>query len=163
MQEVRLWEVVNDDSLEEVKPKKIAFEERLENWLAKDISVLDSSLLVIGRQVRPHRLWKVHRPAVPGQCWRYRGNRIKERPNAKGYSYARHWNTHHGSKTFPTKELRKLPDKYLRRQVLVPWQKPLKQSFETNLPRRTQPGASHLDCGRNPSTPAPTADRSISG
>ena len=51
MQEVRLWEVVDDDSLKEVKPKKIAFEERLENWLAKDISVLDSSLLVIGRQV----------------------------------------------------------------------------------------------------------------
>ena len=51
MQKVRLWEVVNDDSLKEVESKKVAFEERLENWLAKDISVLDSSLLVIGRQV----------------------------------------------------------------------------------------------------------------
>ena len=52
MQEVRLWEVVNDDSLREISASQIAFEVRLEEWLAKDISVLDPNLLVIGRQVR---------------------------------------------------------------------------------------------------------------
>lgn len=52
MQEVRLWEVVNEDSLREISASQIAFEVRLEEWLAKDISVLDPNLLVIGRQVR---------------------------------------------------------------------------------------------------------------
>ncbi len=52
MQKVRLWEVINEKVLREVQSSQIAFEQRLEDWLARDISVLDSSLLVIGRQVR---------------------------------------------------------------------------------------------------------------
>lgn len=52
MQEVRLWEVINEDSLREISTSQIAFEERLEDWLTRDISVLDSSLMIIGRQVR---------------------------------------------------------------------------------------------------------------
>ena len=52
MQEIRLWEVVKEKTLRKIPGSEIAFEERLEEWLAKDISVLDTSLLVIGRQVR---------------------------------------------------------------------------------------------------------------
>ena len=52
MQEARLWEVIDEKTLRKVPGSQIAFEERLEGWLAKDISLLDPNLLVIGRQVR---------------------------------------------------------------------------------------------------------------
>ena len=52
MQQVRLWEVVSDRELHEIPSNQINLEERLEDWLATDISVLDPNLLVIGRQVR---------------------------------------------------------------------------------------------------------------
>ena len=51
MQEVRLWEVINEKGLREVQSSQVAYEQRLENWLANDISLLDPNLLVIGRQV----------------------------------------------------------------------------------------------------------------
>jgi hypothetical protein len=53
--EVRIWQVAGDDSLKEVKPWKLDLEERIENWISKDISILvpdGSGLLVIGRQVK---------------------------------------------------------------------------------------------------------------
>lgn len=52
MQKVRLWEVISDKELQEIPSNQINLEERLEDWLATDISVLDPNLLVIGRQVR---------------------------------------------------------------------------------------------------------------
>ena len=52
MQQVHLWEVVSDKKLHEIPSDQINLEERLEDWLAPDISVLDPNLLVIGRQVR---------------------------------------------------------------------------------------------------------------
>ncbi len=52
MQQVRLWEVASDNELHEIPSNQISLEERLEDWLATNISVLDPSLLVIGRQVR---------------------------------------------------------------------------------------------------------------
>lgn len=51
MQKVRLWEVISDTELQEIPSDQINLEERLEDWLATDISVLDPNLLVIGRQV----------------------------------------------------------------------------------------------------------------
>ena len=51
MQRVRLWEVVSDQKLHEIPSNQINLEERLEGWLASDISVLDPNLLVIGKQV----------------------------------------------------------------------------------------------------------------
>ena len=38
--------------MREIPSSQIAFEERLEDWLSKDISFLDPTLLIIGRQVR---------------------------------------------------------------------------------------------------------------
>ena len=52
MQQVRLWEITPDQQLVEIKSNPIPLEERLEDWLESDISVLDENLLVIGRQVR---------------------------------------------------------------------------------------------------------------
>ena len=54
MQEVRLWEVICGKRLRKIEESKISLEVQLEDWLAKDISLLDPNLLVIGRQVRTH-------------------------------------------------------------------------------------------------------------
>ena len=51
MQQVHLWEVISDKKLHEIPSEQINLEERLEDWLVTDISVLDPNLLVIGRQV----------------------------------------------------------------------------------------------------------------
>ncbi len=51
MQKIRLWEISPDQKLAELTTNQISLEERLEDWLASDISVLDPNLLVIGRQV----------------------------------------------------------------------------------------------------------------
>ena len=48
---VRLWDVSSDRQPIEIPDKEISLEERLENWLASDISMLDPDLIVIGRQV----------------------------------------------------------------------------------------------------------------
>ena len=51
MQKIRLWEITPDQKLTEMTNNQIPLEERLEDWLESDISVLDPNLLVIGRQV----------------------------------------------------------------------------------------------------------------
>ena len=51
VQKIRLWEISPDQKLAELTSNQISLEERLEDWLASDISVLDPNLLVIGRQV----------------------------------------------------------------------------------------------------------------
>ena len=46
MQQVHLWEVISDRELREVPSSQINLEERLEEWLVSDISILDPNLLV---------------------------------------------------------------------------------------------------------------------
>jgi hypothetical protein len=50
--EVRLWRVSDDDQLIAVGRTPLHLELRLEQWLERDISILDPALLVIGRQVQ---------------------------------------------------------------------------------------------------------------
>ena len=50
-QEVRLWEITDGDTLQEISQSKLNLEERIENWLEKDIRIISDDLLVIGRQV----------------------------------------------------------------------------------------------------------------
>ena len=50
-QKIRLW-AVSGKKLEVVQSSQVRLEERLEDWLASDISILDPDLLVIGRQVK---------------------------------------------------------------------------------------------------------------
>ncbi len=50
-QVVRLWEITDKDELVEINQSKLNLEERIENWLENDISIIANDLLVIGRQV----------------------------------------------------------------------------------------------------------------
>ena len=49
--EVRLWRVEDGERLSEITQSGLDLESRLQDWLARDISVLDPDLLVIGREV----------------------------------------------------------------------------------------------------------------
>jgi hypothetical protein len=49
--EVHLWQVVASEQLNEIVPARLDLESRLQEWLARDISILDAALLVIGREV----------------------------------------------------------------------------------------------------------------
>jgi predicted transcriptional regulator YheO len=52
---VRVWAVDESDSLKEMQLSKLDYEERIENWICNNVSVLvpdGSTLMVIGRQVR---------------------------------------------------------------------------------------------------------------
>ncbi len=49
-EEVRLWQVENDNLIE-ISRTKLDLEERIEKWILRDISVLGPDLLVIGEQV----------------------------------------------------------------------------------------------------------------
>jgi len=50
-EEVRVWEIGEDDALKEVDRGTLNLEDRIEKWLVQDISILDRDLLVIGEQV----------------------------------------------------------------------------------------------------------------
>ena len=47
----RLWKVTAEETLVPINNERLDFEERLENWLCNDISILSNNLLLIGRQV----------------------------------------------------------------------------------------------------------------
>lgn len=50
-EDARIWKILKNDELKEIKKSKLDLEERIENWLERDISILSDDLLVIGRQV----------------------------------------------------------------------------------------------------------------
>ena len=50
-EDIRLWKIREHDELQEIKTATLNFEERIENWLEKDISILSDDLFIIGRQV----------------------------------------------------------------------------------------------------------------
>ncbi len=49
--EVHLWRVGDHDKLIEISPNHLDLESRLQEWLERDISILDPGLLIIGREV----------------------------------------------------------------------------------------------------------------
>ena len=49
--EVRLWRIGSEENLTEIQRASLDLEARLQDWLARDISILDPRLLVIGREV----------------------------------------------------------------------------------------------------------------
>ena len=51
-EEVRLWEILGGENLREGKRTKLDLENRIEDWLASDISILSGDLMVVGRQVQ---------------------------------------------------------------------------------------------------------------
>jgi len=50
-EEVRLWRIRNGNELSEITRTALNLEARLEDWLERDISILQPGLMVIGRQV----------------------------------------------------------------------------------------------------------------
>jgi hypothetical protein len=50
-EEVRIWQVDNQDALREIKRSKLDLEARIEKWISSDISLLSPDLLIIGEQV----------------------------------------------------------------------------------------------------------------
>lgn len=50
-QDIKIWEIHDGDNLKAIRKAKLDLEERIENWLEKDISIIANDLLVIGRQV----------------------------------------------------------------------------------------------------------------
>lgn len=50
-QDVRIWEILEEDKLKELSKAKLNRAERIEIWLERDISIISDDLLVIGRQV----------------------------------------------------------------------------------------------------------------
>ena len=50
-QDVKIWEIQDRNTLKEIEKSKLEMEERIEDWLEKDISIISTDLLVIGRQV----------------------------------------------------------------------------------------------------------------
>lgn len=50
-QDVKVWEIIDGDKLEELHKSRLDLEERLEDWLEKDISIVSNDSLLIGRQV----------------------------------------------------------------------------------------------------------------
>ena len=51
-EEVRMWEILGGETLREVKRTKLDLENRIEDWLDTDISLVSDDLMVIGRQVQ---------------------------------------------------------------------------------------------------------------
>jgi hypothetical protein len=50
-EEIRVWQIDQQDALTEVKRSKLNLESRIEQWLSNDIALLSPDLLVIGQQV----------------------------------------------------------------------------------------------------------------
>jgi hypothetical protein len=50
-EEIRIWNIQDGKKLKEIQQSKLNLEQRLEDWMAEDISILSNDLLVIGRQV----------------------------------------------------------------------------------------------------------------
>lgn len=50
-QDIKIWEIKGDIELKEVQKTPLDLEKRLEDWIAKDISIVSEDYLIIGRQV----------------------------------------------------------------------------------------------------------------
>ena len=50
-EQLKLWRIGRNDSLEEVARTRLDLENRIEAWISTDISIIDPNLLLIGRQV----------------------------------------------------------------------------------------------------------------
>ncbi|MBD2498261.1 endonuclease NucS domain-containing protein [Nostoc sp. FACHB-280] len=51
-QDIRVWDIYTTGNLSEIKKSKLDFEQRLQDWLEQDISIISPNLLVIGKEVQ---------------------------------------------------------------------------------------------------------------
>ena len=69
-QDIRIWKV-QQEKLKEISKTKLNLEERLEDWLADDISIISHDLLVIGKQVKTD-----FKGVIDLLCLDYEGNTV---------------------------------------------------------------------------------------
>jgi RecB family endonuclease NucS len=50
-EEVKIWSIQQGNKLRELQKSRLDLEERIEDWVSEDISILSNDLLVIGRQL----------------------------------------------------------------------------------------------------------------
>ena len=50
-EQTRIWTIAEQDTLREIKPSMLNQESRIQTWVEKDINIISSDLLVIGREV----------------------------------------------------------------------------------------------------------------
>ncbi|NQT80770.1 MAG: DUF91 domain-containing protein [Candidatus Aminicenantes bacterium] len=50
-EDIRIWEIIDGKSLNEIKKSKLNLESRLEEWIKEDISIVSHDLLIIGNQI----------------------------------------------------------------------------------------------------------------
>lgn len=50
-EDIRIWEISNGKSLNEIKKSKLDLESRLEGWIKEDISIISHDLIIIGNQI----------------------------------------------------------------------------------------------------------------
>ena len=50
-EDVRIWQILKDNQLDEVSKTKLELEKRIEQWIERDSSVLSDGVFIIGRQV----------------------------------------------------------------------------------------------------------------
>jgi len=51
-QDIKIWEISEGGELNQIDKSKLDLEQRLEDWIEKDISIISNDLLIIGRQVQ---------------------------------------------------------------------------------------------------------------
>ncbi|MBD2447371.1 DUF91 domain-containing protein [Nostoc sp. FACHB-152] len=51
-QDIKIWDVSTTGNLSEIKKSKLDFEQRIQDWLEQDISIISPNLLVIGKEVQ---------------------------------------------------------------------------------------------------------------
>lgn len=66
--EVRLWKVGPEEQLAEIPRARLDLESRLEEWLQRDISILDPMLLVIGNS-SPSSTRTGYAPTLDDRDW----------------------------------------------------------------------------------------------
>ena len=50
-EQTRIWAIDAEDTLQEIKPSRLDQESRIQTWVEKDIDIISSNLLVIGREM----------------------------------------------------------------------------------------------------------------
>ncbi|BAY39674.1 hypothetical protein NIES2111_40510 [Nostoc sp. NIES-2111] len=51
-QDIRIWDVTSSGILSEIKKSKLNLEQRIQDWLEQDVSIISHDLLVIGKEVK---------------------------------------------------------------------------------------------------------------
>ncbi len=132
MQKIRLWEITADNGLAEMAINQIALEERLEDWLESDISVLDPNLLVIGRQVRTYYGGEIDLLCLDSAgdtvVVELKKGRTPREVTAQTLDYAS-W-----VKDLSRDELLAIANPYLKSKYLPPLEEAFSGKFETPLP-----------------------------